>query len=227
MIQITDDRAPNGRHLRVQHTYGCERRLLLLDPAREGEVDGDPAARRHGGGSSGIPAGLRQAQAGRRGFTGGRGRRQGLWCSCPPSPFYIGPLGGRRPSISHIEGGAAARGGGLPPKPSGAPPPPGFPTLGAGEAHGGRTSPPGAGSPPTSAHGALQDRWPHPVDPRDPSGDPGTIPMNPKTFPMAETRLPIYNSLPPDHSGTPHDVRDLIWDSEQLSVYYILISLQP
>ena len=22
MIQITDDRAPNGRHLRVQHTYG-------------------------------------------------------------------------------------------------------------------------------------------------------------------------------------------------------------
>ena len=27
-----------------------------------GEVDGDPAARRRGGGSSGIPAGLRQAQ---------------------------------------------------------------------------------------------------------------------------------------------------------------------
>ena len=26
--------APNGRHLRVQHTYGTERRLLLLDLAR-------------------------------------------------------------------------------------------------------------------------------------------------------------------------------------------------
>ena len=26
--------APNERHLRVQHTYGWERRLLLLDPAR-------------------------------------------------------------------------------------------------------------------------------------------------------------------------------------------------
>ena len=34
VIQITDDRVPNGRHLRVQHTYGWGRRLLLLDPAR-------------------------------------------------------------------------------------------------------------------------------------------------------------------------------------------------
>ena len=34
MIQITEDLAPNGRHLRVQHTYGWGRRLLLLDPAR-------------------------------------------------------------------------------------------------------------------------------------------------------------------------------------------------
>ena len=58
-------------------------------------------------------------------------------------------------------------------------------------------------------------RWPHPVGPRDPSGGPGTIPMTPKLVPMAETGLPIYNSSPPDHSGTPHDVRDLIRDSEQ------------
>ena len=50
-----------------------------------------------------------------------------------------------------------------------------------------RTSPLGAGSLPTSAHGALRDRWPHPVDPRDPSGGPGTIPITPETFPMAET----------------------------------------
>ena len=28
---------------------------------------------------------------------------------------------------------------------------------------------------------------PHPVDPRDPSGGPGTIPITPETFPMAET----------------------------------------
>ena len=44
---------------------------------------------------AGIPAGLRQAQAGRRGVAGGRGRRQGLWCCCPPSPpLFIGVLGG-------------------------------------------------------------------------------------------------------------------------------------
>ena len=34
VIQITDDRASNERHLRVQHTYGWGRRILLLDPAR-------------------------------------------------------------------------------------------------------------------------------------------------------------------------------------------------
>ena len=44
---------------------------------------------------AGIPAGLRQAQAGGRGVTGGRGRRQGLGCGCPPSPpLFIGVLGG-------------------------------------------------------------------------------------------------------------------------------------
>ena len=68
---------------------------------------------------------------------------------------------------------------------------------------------------------------PHPVDPWDPSGGPSTIPVTPETFPVAETGLPIYKSLPPDHSGTPCDVRDLIRDSEQLSGYRILISLQP
>src|SRR4051812_29719415 len=44
---------------------------------------------------------------------------------------------------------------------------------------GGRTSPLWAGSLPTSAHGALRDGWPHPVDPRDLSGGPGTIPVTP------------------------------------------------
>ena len=37
----------------------------------------------------GIPAGLRQAQAGGKGVTGGRGRPQGLGYCCPPSPHYI------------------------------------------------------------------------------------------------------------------------------------------
>ena len=84
----------------------------------------------------------------------------------------------------------------------------------------------GQGAPPT-AHVVPQDRWPHPVDPRDPSGGPGTIPMTPETLPVAKIGLPIYKSLPPDHFGTPRDVRDLIRDSDQLSGYRILISLQP
>ena len=84
----------------------------------------------------------------------------------------------------------------------------------------------GQGAPPT-AHVAPRGRWPHPVDPRDPSGGPGTIPVTPETFPVAETGLPIYNSSPPDHSGTSRDVRDLIRDSKQLSGFRIHISLQP
>ena len=66
-----------------------------------------------------------------------------------------------------------------------------------------------------------------PDGPQDPSGGPGTIPGDPETFPMAETTLLVYNSLPPDHSGTPRDVQDLIRDSEQLSGYRILIPQQP
>ena len=76
----------------------------------------------------------------------------------------------------------------------------------------------GARSPLYSAHRALLGRWTLPVDPRNPFGGPGTIPITPETFPVAETGLPIYNSSPPDHSGTPRDVRDLILDSEQHSV---------
>ena len=83
----------------------------------------------------------------------------------------------------------------------------------------------GQGAPPTAHVPPPRDRWPHPVGPRDPSGGPGTIAITPKLVPMPEIALPIYNSLPPDHSGTPRDVRDLIRDSEQLSGYRILISL--
>ena len=60
---------------------------------------------------AGIPAGLRQVQAGERGVTGGRGRRQGLGCSSPPSPLYIGPLGGRRPWRWDLKGGRRPKGG--------------------------------------------------------------------------------------------------------------------
>ena len=80
---------------------------------------------------AGIPAGLRQAQAGGRGVTGGRGRHQGLAYCCPPSPpLYIGPLGGA--ALDPIYRGAAARGETCPPSQVGRPPPLGFPTLGAG-----------------------------------------------------------------------------------------------
>ena len=76
----------------------------------------------------------------------------------------------------------------------------------------------GAGPLPHLAHAAFWGRWPHLVDPRDPPGGPGTLPITPETFPVTKTGLPIYKSLPPDHSGTPRDVRDLIRDSEQHSV---------
>ena len=65
------------------------------------------------------------------------------------------------------------------------------------------------------------------MDPWDPSGGPGTIPGDPDTFPMDETALPIYNSLPSDHSETPHDVRDLIRDSKQHSVTMYIYSYNP
>ena len=48
VIQITDDRVPNGRHLRVQHTYGADVVSSFLIQQGGGEVDEDPAARRRG-----------------------------------------------------------------------------------------------------------------------------------------------------------------------------------
>ena len=78
---------------------------------------------------------------------------------------------------------------------------------------------------PLTAHVAPRGWWTPLVDPRTPFGTPGTIPIKCETFPATKIRLPIYKSLPPDHSGTPRDVRDLIRDSEQLSGYRILISL--
>ena len=90
---------------------------------------------------------------------------------------------------------------------------------------GGSTNPPGAGPLTHLAHAALWGRWPHLVDPRDPHGGPGTLPVATETFLVTKTGLPIYKSLPPDHSGTPRDIRDLIRDSEQHSVTTYIYSL--
>ena len=134
-----------------------------------------------------ISVGLRQAPTRGRGVTRGEGGARDLGAAAlPPPTIYRTPRGAPALGDAISKGGRRPRGW-LAPKSSGAPPPLGFPTLGAGVAQGGHTRPPGAGSPPTSAHGALRDRWPHPVDPRDPSGGPGTIPITPETFPMAET----------------------------------------
>ena len=142
-------------------------------------------------------AGLRQGFAEllrerERGVAGEEGGAQG--CKFLPSlplPLYR-PLGGcASPKRWDLKGGGGHKGGkGLPcpPRQGGSPPTLGFATLGAwGEAQGGSPSPLRAGSLPLSAHGAHRDRWPHPVDPRDPSGGPGTIPITPETFPVAET----------------------------------------
>ena len=73
-----------------------------------------------------IAAGLYRASAGGRGVTGGRGRRQGLGYSSPPSPpLYRPPGGSAGPGIPSM--GGAAKGGNLPPKASGGAPSPRVP----------------------------------------------------------------------------------------------------
>ena len=149
----------------------------------------------------------------------------------PPSPLYIGPWGCASPGRWDLQGGGGWRprgeGVALPPKARGKLPPR-VPTprrMGVGQ--GGRTSPLWAGSPPHFSP------WGPPGWVAPPGGPPGPIRWSryntgdPETFPMAETTLPIYNSSPPDNSGTPRNVQDLIRDSEQLSDYRILISIQP
>ena len=181
-------------------------------------------------------AGFQQGFAkryGRRKMCHGREREApGLRYGCPPfPPLYIGTRErGRVQPCPFLQGRVRPRGkeSVLPKAPRRCLPPLGLSPPLVPLAHG----PLGAGAlgpcrprrTPYSPCGP-RGRWPHPVDPWDPSGGPGTIPVTPKLVPMAEIALPIYNSLPPDHSGTPRDVRDLIRDSEQLSGYRILISL--
>ena len=47
--------------------------------------------------------------------------REEVWLPSHPSTIYRGKGEGARPLRSHLVGGAAARGGGLPPKQGGAP----------------------------------------------------------------------------------------------------------
>ena len=84
----------------------------------------------------------------------------------------------------------------------------------------------GAGAPgplrlgrPLTAHAAVLDVVEHFPDLRTPPESSGTFWKLPGTIPeKPEQQLSIYKSLPPDHSRTPRDVRDLIRDSEQHSV---------
>src|SRR3954466_1736158 len=65
VIQITDDQVPNGRHLRVQHTYSPMTSPMPYPARREGEVEEDSIQQQHNGvvvvEERGTPAGLRQA----------------------------------------------------------------------------------------------------------------------------------------------------------------------
>ena len=91
-MQITDDLAPNGRHLRVQHTYGWKDVSFNLIQQGEGEVDEDPAARRRGGGcraSQKQGFALYYERERERGVAGER-EAPGLRVRLPPpSPSYI------------------------------------------------------------------------------------------------------------------------------------------
>src|SRR3954469_25998366 len=84
-------------------------------------------------------------------------------------------------------------------------------------------SPLGSGESPHRPMG-----WVGPTGgPRNPFVTPGTLPKVPESFPELKHHFPIYQSSSPDHSGTPRDVRDLIRDSEQLSVITIHNSILP
>ena len=176
------ERRMDGTSAFNSRTVGEDVSSFLIQQG-EGEVDRDPAARRRGGGSSGDP-GRASPSASRRERCHGREREApGARVLLPPLPptIYRAP-GGRRPWEIPSPGGGG-QGGGLPPKPSGAPPPPGFPTLGAGEAQGGRTSPPVAGSPPHFSP------WGPPGQVAPPGGPPGPFRWsryntdNPRNFP--------------------------------------------
>ena len=74
--------------------------------------------------AAGIPAGLHQASAGRRGVARGKGGAKCKGVAALPHPLYIGSPGGAPALGDGIFKGGGGQGGGLPPKPGG-----GAPTL--------------------------------------------------------------------------------------------------
>ena len=121
---------PNGRHLRVQHTYGTAT-SPLLDPARrEGEVGEDSVQQQHDGvvvvEERGTPAGLRQAlreTRRERGRAAPWERETRVLRSPKTSTIYRGKGKVRRPTVSPRAAAARADGisplGDLAPKPGG------------------------------------------------------------------------------------------------------------
>ena len=118
--------ASNGRRLHVQHTYSPGT-SLLLDPTR-----GEEKLRENSGSTTAWWWSLwyssrasPSATGGGRGVTGGRGRRQGHGCGCPPPSIYRVPKGGR-PWRSNLPRGRRPRGVECPPRQVGRPPPSGI-----------------------------------------------------------------------------------------------------
>ena len=156
----------------------------------------------------------------------GGGLRQNLGCGCPPTPhIYIGARErGAGPLRSNLRRGRRPRGEECLPSQVEASPLGFYPSHAHGPWGGWCPWPIKARAPPT-AHATVLDvveQFPDLRTPPESSGTfwklPGTIPKKPELFPETEQQLSIYKSLPPEHSGTPRDVRDLIRDSEQHSV---------
>ena len=160
----------------------------------------------------------------RGGGGGGKGcaRRDGklMFLAAPKPPLYIGE--GERgpvPSRSHLEGRGGGQEGRLAPQARWrCPPPLGFSTLGALGPWGGAHQPTRGWFPPILSPSSPPGQVAPPGGPLDTFRWSRYNTDNPRTIPVTETGLPIYKSLPPDHSGTPRDVRDLIRDSEQHAV---------
>ena len=177
--------------------------------------------------AAGISAGLRQAQREGEVSREGEGGARGLGAAALPSPSLYRAPGGAPALGDSISKGGGGQGGWLAPKPSGAPPTPRVSNPRRRGGPRGAHQPTRGWFPAHFSHGSLRDRWPHPVDPRDPSSGPGTIPITPETFPMAKLDFLYINlhlRIIPEllvtsgiSSGTPNNFR----------LYCILISQQP
>ena len=116
-------------------------------------------------------AGLRRASARGRGVAGEREAPRLKGAAAPPSPLYIGPLGGcTGPRRWDLLGGDG-QGGGVPPKASGGAPSPRVPNPR-------RRGGPEGGAP------AHQGLVPLPIQPMGPSGIGGPTRWTPGTLPV-------------------------------------------